>query len=154
MSRLSKAEAKIVRDGLVAAATDKFRHPSSFPRKFGEIWISERQCQEFLRRLANDGLIRVARHSRGWYAWNTYAKRIDPISVKKVYDEYYRQFRANGYGYASMNISGIPLKAANSYLARSNEDRYLWLDYQRAYNFYDLFYQLTGENHPADPIPF
>jgi hypothetical protein len=154
MSRLSKAEAKIVREGLTGAATDQFRHPDRFPRKFGDIWISTRQCQEYLRRLANDGLIRVAHHSRGWYAWNTYAKRIDPISVKKVYDAYYKQFRREGYGYASRNLSGVPLKAANSYIMSRWAKDYQWVSSERAMKFYMRFYEVTGTWHPNDPIPF
>jgi len=154
MSRLSKAHAEFVRGRLVAAATDKFRHPDQFPRIFGNLFISERQCQEFLRRLAADGLIRVRYHARGWYRWNTYAAQIDPSAVRRVYEVYYKQFRSEGYGYGSRNISGIPLKAAKSYIMRGWQQSHGWNNLERHGKFCSRFYQVYGKIHPSDPIPF
>lgn len=73
--RLSKAKAKIVKDGLFAALSEeKYLHPDALPNSFGDIWINDAQKRSYLRRMADKGIIYLAYHSRGWYAWYTYKK--------------------------------------------------------------------------------
>lgn len=73
--RLSKTQAQIVKDGLVAALSEEvYRHPDRLPNNFGDIWIDDQQKRAYLRRLAEKGIIWQAYHSRGWYRWFTYKK--------------------------------------------------------------------------------
>ena len=71
--RLTKVQANIVKDGLVAALSDKFKHPDSLPNSFGDIWINDQQKRAYLRRFMKKGIIRGKYHERGWYKWYSYA---------------------------------------------------------------------------------
>ena len=78
--RLSKAQAQIVKDGLVNALSyDVYRHPNRLPNEFGGIWINDQQKRAYLRRLAEKGLVFQNWHERGWYKWFTYKKRPEDI---------------------------------------------------------------------------
>lgn len=71
--RLTKAQAQIVKDGLInSLPSDIFVHPDRLPNQFGGIWINDGQKAAYLRRLAVAGKISQRYHSRGWYQWYTY----------------------------------------------------------------------------------
>jgi len=72
MSRLTKKEAQIVKDGLLSQMTDRYRHSQMFGNKFGDIWINDAQKRGYLRRLAENGLCQQAYEQRGWYKWYSY----------------------------------------------------------------------------------
>jgi len=72
MSRLTKKEAQIVKDGLMSQMTSRYRRSEMFGNEFGGIWINDAQKRGYLRRLAEKGLIMQAYGERGWYKWYSY----------------------------------------------------------------------------------
>ena len=76
--RLTKPEAKIVRDGLILALEDErqhhdiFVHPDWLPNRFGDIYINDAQKRGYLARLAQEGRIQQHYTAKGWYKYCTY----------------------------------------------------------------------------------
>lgn len=74
--RLSKAQAEIVKHGLVMSLQDDvYKHPDALPNYFGDIWINDQQKRAYLRRLADNGVIFAKWNERGWYKWYTYKSK-------------------------------------------------------------------------------